>query len=563
MQDLRLVGLSEDSEHVLLADDQGGRYRLPLDHALRSAVRHERPRPAGDDTPTSLSPREVQALIRAGASAEEVAELSGWTLEKVHKYEGPIIAEREHVASLATAVRLRSRGSTSTMLSSRVAERLHARGVDAAAASWDAWRGAEGPWTLQLSFPAGGRLREARWHFDVVARTVAPFDDEARWLSEDDDATPEEAARPRGSLVFDLESEGGIDAPDETERGGDRPAPQAVDNEAAAEPPAGRAEPPQSAAADRQDAYEVDSPGMYLHVGTRGHDADEDDQMVESMRQRSRASRRRRSAPPRSPSGQDQLPDTPVAPPAEPVTAEHIEAEQIEAREVEAEQVEAQQVDAAETIAAEPTIELVRDDIAVAVVDQPTQEPADAVADRATQEPTGTAGDPVEAADPATHDGLGEGYPEDETTGAHLEDETAEAHPDDERPAREPDGAGVDVTVTPAPGPTAAAAGPEHVPGQVTLPELDAPTPAAHPNPEVAERPTPPVPDPDQPAPEGKPDTENQAEPQTKDHSENQPEARPTGRAARRATQQRRRSGRTSVPSWDDVMFGSKKPDND
>ena len=557
MQDLRLVGLSEDSEHVLLADDQGGRYRLPLDHALRSAVRHERPRPAGDDTPTSLSPREVQALIRAGASAEEVAELSGWTLEKVHKYEGPIIAEREHVASLATAVRLRSRGSTSTMLSSRVAERLHARGVDAAAASWDAWRGAEGPWTLQLSFPAGGRLREARWHFDVVARTVAPFDDEARWLSEDDDATPEEAARPRGSRVFDLESEGGIDAPDETERGGDRPAPQAVDTEAAAEQPVDRTESPQPGAADRPDAYEVDSPGMYLHVGTRGHDADEDDQMVESMRQRSRASRRRRSAPPRSPSGQDQLPDTPVVPPAEQVAAEPAAAGEVE-------QVE--------QVAAEPTIELARDDIAVAVVDQPTQGSADAVADRATQEPTDTVGDPTEAADPAIHDELGEGYPEDETSGAH---------PDDERPAREPEEGGVDVTVTPAPGPTAAAAGPEHVPGQVTLPELDASTPAAHPDPEVAERPTPPVPDPDQPAPENTPATEPRPEskpapegkpatepapegkPATEDQTTEQPEARPTGRAARRATQQRRRSGRTSVPSWDDVMFGSKKPDND
>lgn len=187
MQDLRLVGVSEDSAHLILAAGDGTRFRVPLDSSLKAAVRHERPRQVGDDRPANLSPREVQALIRAGASAAEVAELAGWSMEKVAKYEAPIVAEREYVASLATAVRLSSldAGAAPT-LGARVAQRLVARGVDPDSASWDAWRAVGQPWMLVLMFGAGGRLREARWQFDVPSRTVTPHDDEARWLSEDE-----------------------------------------------------------------------------------------------------------------------------------------------------------------------------------------------------------------------------------------------------------------------------------------------------------------------------------------------------------------------------------------
>jgi len=31
MQDLRLIGVHEDGQHLLLADPEGNRYRLPLD----------------------------------------------------------------------------------------------------------------------------------------------------------------------------------------------------------------------------------------------------------------------------------------------------------------------------------------------------------------------------------------------------------------------------------------------------------------------------------------------------------------------------------------------------
>lgn len=225
MQDLRLIGVHEDGQHLLLADSEGNRFRVPLDEPLRAAVRRDRPR-LGQlqiEIDGGMRPREVQALIRAGASAEEVADRSGWSVEKVRRYEGPILAEREHVAGLARGVRLRGRGGSqgsAPTLSTRVGQRLSGRGVDPAMAEWDSGRNDEGEWTVTVTFPAGGRERQARWHFDVAARTVTTADDEARWLSEDEAATagspipaPHLVAAPvRATTVYDVEAEGGVAA---------------------------------------------------------------------------------------------------------------------------------------------------------------------------------------------------------------------------------------------------------------------------------------------------------------------------------------------------------------
>ncbi|HNV13545.1 MAG TPA: septation protein SepH, partial [Dermatophilaceae bacterium] len=190
MQDLRLIGVDDDGGHLLLASVDGARFRVPLDESLRAAARRDRPR-LGQlqiEIEGGMRPRDVQAMVRAGMSADEVAERSGWTVEKVHKYEGPILAEREYVAGLGRAVRLRQRGGSgpSTTLGQRVADRLTARGVEADSIEWDAWR-REGPeWTVAVNFSAGGRVRQGTWAFDVASRSLHAKDDEARWLSEDE-----------------------------------------------------------------------------------------------------------------------------------------------------------------------------------------------------------------------------------------------------------------------------------------------------------------------------------------------------------------------------------------
>ena len=72
MRDLRLVGVHEDGQHLLLSDSEGEPYRVRLDEPLRAAVRRDRPR-LGQlqiEIDGGMRPREVQALIRAGFSAE-------------------------------------------------------------------------------------------------------------------------------------------------------------------------------------------------------------------------------------------------------------------------------------------------------------------------------------------------------------------------------------------------------------------------------------------------------------------------------------------------------------
>jgi hypothetical protein len=229
MHDLRLVGVHEDGEHLLLSNAEGERFLLTVDDALRAAVRRDRPH-LGQlqiEIEGGLRPRDVQARIRAGATADEVAALAGWPVEKVRRYEGPILAEREHVAGLAREVRLRRRGGSVT-LGAEVARRLTARGVDPDQVRWDSWRVEGDPWTIVVTFPAGGRERSARWHLDLAGRSVTPGDDEARWLSEDQPEGEGPLAGARLSAVslspsstpgssghvYDVEVDGGIGASD-------------------------------------------------------------------------------------------------------------------------------------------------------------------------------------------------------------------------------------------------------------------------------------------------------------------------------------------------------------
>lgn len=190
MEQLRFTAVHEDGQHLVLSTADGTELLLPVDARLRAALRT---RTAPADAPaTPLSPRNVQAMIRAGQSPEEVAEITGWPAERVARFEGPILAEREHVSGMARGAHVRGRapeGGVAT-LGSRVLERLAERGVDTDNVGWDATRPEGGTWTVVVSFVAGQRQRAAAWHFDPMDRTVEALDDEARWLSEDEQALP-------------------------------------------------------------------------------------------------------------------------------------------------------------------------------------------------------------------------------------------------------------------------------------------------------------------------------------------------------------------------------------
>ncbi len=211
MRELRLLDVGDDAEHLVVVDDDGEHYRLPIDDALRAATRLDRAR-MGQlqiESMGEVRPREVQAMIRAGATAEDVARRTGWSLEKISRFDGPVLAERRHVADLGRTVTIRARGHAGRheSLGQRVVDRLAARDVDAEDVVWDSARDGDGRWTLTARFEAGGRSRVATWWFDAWAMSVEARDDEARWLTEDDDPASALTDPRRPTPIYDGEAE--------------------------------------------------------------------------------------------------------------------------------------------------------------------------------------------------------------------------------------------------------------------------------------------------------------------------------------------------------------------
>jgi len=124
MADLRVVGT--DADHLLLVDDNGGGHRVALDDRLHGAL--QRAAHAGE---SRLSPREIQERLRAGASVEQIATAAGVSVERIRRWEGPVLAERAYALQRALATRY-SRppdGSVSGPLGRLVTARLDSSGA--------------------------------------------------------------------------------------------------------------------------------------------------------------------------------------------------------------------------------------------------------------------------------------------------------------------------------------------------------------------------------------------------------------------------------------------------
>jgi hypothetical protein len=188
MQDLRLVAADESATHLILRAMHGEEFRLAIDERLRAAVRGDRVRVGhADGQPeTQLRPRDIQARIRAGESAEDVARAAGVPVERVRRFEGPVLAEREHMAQSAqraTVRRISQPDAPTALLGELVTARLEPLGVREDGIEWDSWRREDGRWTVQLSCLLDGQEFKARFTYDPRARTTASDDDEARWIA--------------------------------------------------------------------------------------------------------------------------------------------------------------------------------------------------------------------------------------------------------------------------------------------------------------------------------------------------------------------------------------------
>lgn len=194
MPELRVVAVSNDGTRLVLKAADSTEYTLPIDERLRAAVRNDRAR-LGQieiEVESHLRPRDIQARIRAGASAEEVASLAGIPVDRVRRFEGPVLAERAFMAERARKTPVRRPGENAgPQLGEAVSERLLLRGADKDSSHWDSWRRDDGTWEVLLAYRVAAQPHSATWTYDPPRRLVQAVDDEARALIGETDDTPE------------------------------------------------------------------------------------------------------------------------------------------------------------------------------------------------------------------------------------------------------------------------------------------------------------------------------------------------------------------------------------
>ena len=159
MRPVRFVALSEDGQAFVLADEVGRLLALPIDDRVHTALRPDRD--GGPATPVtlaadapSLAPRDIQARIRSGESAEEVARVAGVPVDRVLRYAGPVLQERAMRAQHARRTKLKTSDKGAT-LAEVVDGRLGQLGSDTEKISWDAYRREDGTWRIVATWPSG------------------------------------------------------------------------------------------------------------------------------------------------------------------------------------------------------------------------------------------------------------------------------------------------------------------------------------------------------------------------------------------------------------------------
>ena len=220
MREAKLVGLSPDGKLILAVAETGEEVAVGIDDRLRAAVRGDRVRLGQLETTmeSALRPRDIQARIRAGESPESVAQVAQMPVDRVMAFAGPVLAERDHIASIAQRASVRRRGGTDAPvrnLGTWVTERLRSRAVDPNSAEWDAWRREDGRWAIRVVYSSDERLRTAMFAYDAPGRYAVPDDDEARWLvGEQTTTAPQHPGTRRLAAVddFDIAPDHGADS---------------------------------------------------------------------------------------------------------------------------------------------------------------------------------------------------------------------------------------------------------------------------------------------------------------------------------------------------------------
>lgn len=186
----KLTVIGAESDTLLLEGAAGEKFKVTIDESLRTALRNARS--VDDGSARRLSPREIQAHIRAGMSASDVASITGAPLEYIEKFEGPVLAEREYVIESALAIPVNTAADTDSAAEARTfGSVILARLSDLGATHvrWASWKEPDAGWIVKLAFTADSIDHDARWGFEPRKSTLVPTNNEAITLSQQGEVT--------------------------------------------------------------------------------------------------------------------------------------------------------------------------------------------------------------------------------------------------------------------------------------------------------------------------------------------------------------------------------------
>jgi hypothetical protein len=177
VRELEVLSVSDDGLHILLASSEDATratHQVRISNRLVAAINGELD-DEDEHRESELSPKEIQARLRAGDSVEQVARAARIPTARIMIYATPVISERVRIIDQARAAKLRRpRGPASeTALGNAVTQRLtEVAGLQPETVEWTAKRREDASWVIALSFAARGGNRTAQWLWRPTGRDL-------------------------------------------------------------------------------------------------------------------------------------------------------------------------------------------------------------------------------------------------------------------------------------------------------------------------------------------------------------------------------------------------------
>ena len=177
-------------------------------------------------TPLSMRPNEIQARLRAGATATALAEEMGVAESRLDVYAHPVLLERAQVAEAAKQSHpVREDGPAKQTLFEILATAFAARGHSISDAQWDATREQGDSWVVHVTWKAGLTENEALWTFKRSMGSAAQT--EARNAMAADLTDPDFAQPVRSLSAVRADVNDDVSNDDPTSATGPQAAPEA------------------------------------------------------------------------------------------------------------------------------------------------------------------------------------------------------------------------------------------------------------------------------------------------------------------------------------------------